>query len=134
MMDKPEHILGVARGDIGVSRHVKSSLSILASTSPDPGFRRLVTDVLEGRMSVRELVKNEAFTSTLDKTLPAGLAEFESLSTEDRERLAAAARDEMANTAGRESVQNRTAQPPIEENEADDEDWNPQGGILSSSW
>ncbi|MFV9454119.1 hypothetical protein ACNJ7E_11700 [Rhodococcus sp. NM-2] len=131
-MDKPERTFDVARGDLGVSLQLKQSLTVLAAKSPDPEFRRLAADVLSGALGVRDLVASEAFNATLDRVIPSALADLESLSDKQRERLAAETRTQMDTLA--DSMGVRDAVAPGARPEPADEDWNQQGGILSSGW
>ncbi|MDV6245578.1 hypothetical protein R1X32_40065 [Rhodococcus opacus] len=133
-MDQPDRTFDVARGDLGVSLHLKQSLTVLAAKSPDPDFRRLAADVLSGALGVRDLVASEAFNATLDRVIPLALADLESLSDEQRERLAAETRERMDSLAGSMGARDDAVAQGANPDEPADEVWNQQGGILSSDW
>ncbi|GAF42799.1 hypothetical protein RW1_004_01490 [Rhodococcus wratislaviensis NBRC 100605] len=132
-MDQPERTFDVARGDLGVSLHLKQSLTVLAAKSPDPEFRRLAADVLSGALGVRDLVASEAFNTTLDRAFPSALANIESLPDEERDRLAADARERMNALVDSTGAHDEAVPAAIPDEQAD-EDWNQQGGILRSDW
>ncbi|KAF0959637.1 hypothetical protein [Rhodococcus sp. T7] len=133
-MDQPERTFDVARGDLGVSRHLSQSLTVLAAKSPDPEFRRLAAEVLSGALSVREFAGSEAFNSTLDRVIPSALADLDSLSDEEREHLAADARERMNALVDPTRSPNTGVASAGNADDPPDEDWNQQGGILRSEW
>ena len=133
-MDQPERTFDVARGDFGVSRHLSQSLTVLAAKSPDPEFRRLAAEVLSGALSVREFARSEAFNSTLDRVIPSAMADLDSLSDEERERIAADTRERMNALVHPTRSPNIGVESAGNPDEPADEDRNQQGGILSSEW
>lgn len=87
-MNSPEPLLDVAGGDPAVSRQLKEALRLLATNSPDPALREQIGAVLDGKLAVRDFVRAEAFNQTLDRVMPAALADYEAMPEEQRQRLA----------------------------------------------
>jgi len=54
MSTPPDSTLDIAGGDVGLSRHFKDLLRLLAKRSDEPAFSRLIVDVLSGKRSLRE--------------------------------------------------------------------------------
>ncbi len=60
MSTPPDSTLDIAGGDVGLSRHLKDSLRLLAKRSDEPAFSRLIDDVLSGKRSLREAYTDPA--------------------------------------------------------------------------
>ncbi|MBM4555123.1 hypothetical protein GS466_08970 [Rhodococcus hoagii] len=129
-MNEPTPPLDVSHGDLSVSNHLRQSLTILASRTPDPAARAALVECISGRESVRELIGNEAFATMLDNLLPRALAEFHSLSEEQLIQMAAGAEDTAPQTSSSE-VSRAHLDPDFN---SDADDWPGRRGILSSEW
>lgn len=134
MDDDREKTLDVARGDVGMSRHLEKSLSVLASAGGSAQVRPLIDEVLAGRASARDLLRHAEFSEVLDRFVPDGMSELMGMSDEEREQMSSAARAEMD-----ELAVEKTAHPQAEDTVPGDDDdddgyWDDRGGILSTSW
>ncbi|WP_280232393.1 hypothetical protein [Nocardia cyriacigeorgica] len=87
-MTSPEPILDVAGDDPAASRQLSDALRIIAANSSDPALRDQISAVLNGDLQVRDFVRAEAFSQTLDRVMPAALEHYETMSEEERRRLA----------------------------------------------
>ena len=66
MSTPPDSTLDIAGGDVGLSRHLKDSLRLLAKRSDEPAFSRLIDDVLSGKRSLREAYTDPPYTRVMD--------------------------------------------------------------------
>ncbi|WP_433660512.1 hypothetical protein ACQPW1_47620 [Nocardia sp. CA-128927] len=87
-MTAPEPILDVARGDAAVSRQLSDTLRLLAANTTDPALKDQIGAVLSGKLGVRDFARTDAFTTTLDRVVPAALEQYSAMSEEQRHRLA----------------------------------------------
>ncbi|NUT38290.1 MAG: hypothetical protein HOV79_35035 [Hamadaea sp.] len=94
-----EPMMDVARGDKAVSKHLRASLEVLRDTSGDPDFRRQLDDVLAGHLSLREAAFSGVFERGIQGPLETGMAWYESLPEDERERLAGEGEAEFARIA-----------------------------------
>ena len=74
-------------GDRTRSHHLRRNLATIAEHADDPRVRRLVEEVLAGRRTVRELVRDEAFEAVLDSGMAAFAERWQELSVEERAEL-----------------------------------------------
>lgn len=102
-------ILAFAHGDRLRAQGLRQNLETIREHATDPYVRGIVDDVLLGRSSVRELVRNPAFERELDRGMAAFGDAWEQLSAEQRAELvrrgqqdAAARRAEMGLPPGEE--------------------------------
>src|SRR5262245_14783842 len=84
----PEPMLDVARGDQGLSRHLRESLRVLRDRAEDAAFRRQLDDVLSGRLSLREAALTGTFERGLTPHFDRGMRWWEELPEQERARLA----------------------------------------------
>ena len=83
-----EPLLDLAHGDAALSRQLRDSLRLLRERSGDPGFRRLVDDVLAGRVSLRDVHHTAAFAAGIDDGVRQFARGWERLSNDERAELA----------------------------------------------
>lgn len=92
--DKPPLLPGVA-GMPGVARQLRASLETLRDHA-DPRTRERITAVLEGRASLRDVVREPAFGAFLGPLADAGWKKYQEMPEEDREAARVAIeRDEV---------------------------------------
>ncbi|NKY48919.1 hypothetical protein [Nocardia vermiculata] len=88
-MDRPSGpIFDIAHGDVGISRHLKNSLSIIRAATKDPDVRRQIDDVLAGRASLRSFGTSETFAQIFDKVPEGQVDRVVDMSDDERRRLA----------------------------------------------
>lgn len=66
---KEEPMLDLARGDIGMSRHLRSALNVLADSGLAQGMEKQLREIAQGKGSVRDLRHNDAFLRLSDSLL-----------------------------------------------------------------
>ena len=88
MSTPPDSTLDIAGGDIGLSRHLKDSLRLLAKRSDEPAFSRLIDDVLSGKRSLREAYTDPPYTRVMDAQVHAFADRWDAMSEEEKEELA----------------------------------------------
>jgi hypothetical protein len=111
-MSKPqEPMLDIARGDPARSKFLRESLAKLREHSKDPQFRSMVDDILAGRRSAREAATSEVFNRGIADKVEQGAQQYQALSGEEKEELAAQGEQRMAEL--REEIQrgNQPADP-----------------------
>ena len=91
-----EPLLDIAGGDLGVSRHLRDSLRLLAQRSDDPAFTRVIEDVLAGRRSLRQAYTDPAYTRVMDTQVRAFAERWDALSEEEKEELARVGERQLA--------------------------------------
>ncbi len=101
MEQDSEFTFDVARGDVGLSRHLRNSLeSIKASAIADPDLRKRLDDVLAGRTSLREFGTSDEFAQALDRSSKQPLEQVASMSDQERTQLAEQAQADLERLAG----------------------------------
>ena len=88
--------MDVARGDKAVSQYLRESLAALRDNSEDKDFRRLVDDVLAGKMSLREAAVSDVFERSIMGPLQEGMRRYDQLPASEQARLAAEGEAEFA--------------------------------------
>lgn len=85
----PDHdsVSAFTRGDPVRSRMLRENLQAIRDRTDDPHLRRLVDDVLQGRRTVRELVRDEGFVRELDAGMQRFGEHWEQLTPEQRAEL-----------------------------------------------
>lgn len=92
-----EPMLDLARGDKAVSQHLAESLKVLRDRSEDKDFRRLIDDILNGQMPLRQAAfYSELFDRGIGEPLEEGLRHYDQLSEVERDRMAAEGDAEFA--------------------------------------
>jgi hypothetical protein len=77
----------ITRGDEHQARRLRATLAVIARRTDDPSLRQLVTDVLQGRQSVRRVFTHPTFWAMADAGLDNLQQGLDQLSEEDRRRL-----------------------------------------------
>ncbi|WP_336085263.1 hypothetical protein [Nocardia sp. SSK8] len=95
MSENGELQFDVARGDLGVSRHLEIAMKSLRQSSSDPVLRGMLDEVLAGRMGFREFGATEVFAKLIDRTPARVLDDILNLSEEEREALVAQGEREL---------------------------------------
>jgi hypothetical protein len=83
-----EPMLDIARGNAVVSRQLHRSLRALRDNSHDPTFRRIVDEVLAGRISLRAAFSDPRFTGGLEPGITQFKQTYDALDPHERARLA----------------------------------------------
>jgi hypothetical protein len=124
--EQDEPMLDVARGDQARSKFLRASLVKLRDTSGDEQFRSMVDDILSGRRSLREAASSEVFNRGIADKVDEGVRQYEALSDEEKEALAAQGEQQFA--ALRAQI-GRDGSPGD-----DDDDFGNSGGIMRPAW
>lgn len=80
-------IAAFTRGDQTRAEFLRGNLEKIRDRTENSDVRRLVDEVLAGRRTVRELVREEAFVGELDKGMHAFASSWEQLTPEQRAAL-----------------------------------------------
>ena len=88
MTQPDEFIFDIAKGDRGVSRHMRDSLFAIRSATADPGIRNQIDDVLAGKASMRSFGASEAFAQIIDGVPRTLMDQTLHMPEEERQRLA----------------------------------------------
>lgn len=91
-----EHMLDVARGDVGLSRHLQKSLQVIRDKTSDKEFKKLADDVAAGKQSLREASKSEVFSRVLNSHAEKAFNEYSDMSEDEREELARVGERDLA--------------------------------------
>ncbi|WP_141807876.1 hypothetical protein [Nocardia bhagyanarayanae] len=83
-----EPMLDTVGGDIGMSRHIANALTVIADRTHDNNLKGLLREILSGRGSIRDLIRNEEFLRLGETVVPPAIAELKSLTPEEMQRLA----------------------------------------------
>lgn len=112
-----EPMMDVARGDVGLSRHLKNSLRVIRGKTDDEEFKKLADDVIAGKQSLREASQSDSFSRVLDSQVEKASTEMASMSNEEREELARTGDQQLA--ALSEEPMNEGASESDDEEEID---------------
>ncbi|MHA6803486.1 hypothetical protein [Salinifilum ghardaiensis] len=91
-----EPMMDVARGDVGLSRHLRNSLRTIRDKTDDEEFKKLADDIIAGKRSLREASRSDVFSRVLNPQVEKASAEIESMSDEEREELARTGEQQLA--------------------------------------
>ncbi|WP_110206985.1 hypothetical protein [Nocardioides daejeonensis] len=80
-------IAAFTRGDPLRAEALRANLTRIAEQTDQPEVRRLVQEVLDGRRTVRELVREPAMVAELDRGMDAFARQWSDLSPEQRAAL-----------------------------------------------
>ena len=80
-------IAAFTRGDPVRSAYLRRNLTQIRDSTDDRHVQRLVAEVLDGRRSVRELVRDEAFEAQMNRGMATFAEQWEALSPEERAEL-----------------------------------------------
>jgi hypothetical protein len=72
-----------------VQQHLRESLTVLRDQAQDPGVRRRIDEVLQGRASLRDLARDDAFDTMMTPLVERGMARLDALDPQERARAAA---------------------------------------------
>ncbi|MDG3011302.1 hypothetical protein G4X40_14190 [Rhodococcus sp. D2-41] len=126
-MTEPEPFLHMTRGDRGVAQHLRDSLKVLMQRTDDPEFKRLVSRVVDGGESLRDVYDTAAFTRVLGPLVGSFVEQLRGLDDETVRLLQQQGEAHLRDVGRQHRPQ---PQPP-----ADDDDNYPYGGpILTSAW
>ncbi|WP_392543239.1 hypothetical protein [Oryzobacter telluris] len=67
-----------------VQQHLRESLTLIRDQAQDPGVRRRIDDVLQGRSSLRDLARDDAFSTMMTPLVERGMARLDALSPQER--------------------------------------------------
>ncbi len=86
-MDQWDTVTAFTRGDQVRAQQLRRNLEAIREQTSDPHVRRVVSEVLKGSRTVRELVRDPAFERELDRGMAAFGQAWEGLSDEQRAEL-----------------------------------------------
>lgn len=109
-----EPMMDVARGDVGLSRHLRNSLQIIRDKTNDEEFKKLADDIIAGKQSLREASQSDAFSRALDSQVEKASTEIAAMSDEEREELARTGEQQLT-TLGEYSPNKRSSDPDDDE-------------------
>lgn len=84
-----EPLLPSLAGNRAMDVALRDSLRILREQADDPDVRRRIDAVLDGRAALRDLARDRQFSALVTPLAERGWDQYEQLSEEERERLAA---------------------------------------------
>ena len=84
---KQEPILDLARGDIGMSRHLRSALNVLAGSGLARGMEKQLREIAQGNGSLRDLRHNEAFLRLSDSLIAQAKRDRDNQAPEEEQQL-----------------------------------------------
>lgn len=88
-MSSPEEepMLDLAGGDIGMSRHLRSALNILAGSGLAPDMEKQLREIAQGNGSLRDLRHSESFLRLSDSVLAQTQEDLRGRPPEEKQRL-----------------------------------------------
>lgn len=88
-MTNPEEepMLDLAGGDIGMSRHLRSALNILAGSGLGPDMEKQLREIAQGNGSLRDLRHSESFLRLSDSVLAQAQEDLRDQTPEEKQRL-----------------------------------------------
>lgn len=87
-MSEPNPLLGFARGDENLARHLQDRFRVIRERSTDPSVRAIAGKVVRGETSPREAMRDPAFGKFLASSMQKGMQQINSMSEEERRQLA----------------------------------------------
>jgi hypothetical protein len=87
MTEAWDPIAAFTRGDSMRSTYLRRNLTQIRDTTGDRHVQRLVTEVLDCRRSVRELVRDEAFEEEMNRGMATFAEQWEAMTPEERAAL-----------------------------------------------
>ncbi|WP_127917365.1 hypothetical protein [Prescottella agglutinans] len=127
-MSSDDQFRDLAGGDLGVARHLASSLRTLKQHSHDPEFSKLVDEVLSGRTQLRDVFTSDAFARTLNPLIAESAARYRELDSDTKTELAEEGERQLSLLAESDSP------PKAQESSDDSDDFPTSTSILSSDW
>ena len=109
MTESWDPIAAFTRGDSMRSAFLRRNLTQIRDSTQDRYVERIVSDVLEGRRGVRELVRDERFEEEMNRGMAVFAEQWESLSPEERAELVRAGQEQEATRREAEGL------PPLTE-------------------
>lgn len=124
MADSPENepMLDIAHGDAALSKHLRNSLNVLRGKVDDPEFKKMVDDVMSGKVSLRDVASSSVFSRALDPYAQQAAEKFENMTEEECEELARAGEAQFEEMRKAEKA-NAKRQSRASMAEEDDEDF-----------
>jgi len=86
-MPQDDELSRFTRGDQVSANFLHDNLLAIARQTDDPAVRRLVGEVLEGRTSVREMVRQPAFEAELNRGMERFAESWQEMTPEERADL-----------------------------------------------
>ena len=72
-----------------IQQHLRESLTVLRDQAQDPAVRRRIEAVLNGQGSLRDLARDDAFSTMMTPLVERGMARIDAMTPQERERVAA---------------------------------------------
>ncbi|MEO5665905.1 MAG: hypothetical protein ABIR39_21760 [Nocardioides sp.] len=94
MTDAWDPVAAFTRGDSTRSALLRRNLEHMRDNSEDKHIQRIVSEVLDGRRSVRELVRDERFEEELNRGMASFAEQWEALTPEERAELVRAGQEQ----------------------------------------
>ncbi len=107
-----------------VQQHLRESLTVLRDQAQDPAVRRRIEAVLNGQGSLRDLARDEAFSTMMTPLVERGMARIDALTPHERERVAADA----------EALARGEATSTERESDGGRDDTRTPGGTAQGTW
>lgn len=80
-------MLDLARGDVGMSRHLRNALNILADSGQAKDLEKHFREIAKGNGSLRDLRNNESFLRLSDSVLTQAQEDQAARTPEEKQRL-----------------------------------------------
>lgn len=109
MTEAWDPIAAFTRGDSTRSTYLRRNLSQIRDTTEDRHVRRLVSEVLDGRRGVRDLVRDERFEEEMNRGMAVFAEQWEAMTPEERAELVRAGQQDESARREAEGL------PPLDE-------------------
>jgi hypothetical protein len=109
MTESWDPIAAFTRGDSMRSTYLRRNLTQIRDTTEDRHVQRLVSEVLDGRRGVRELVRDERFEEEMNRGMAAFAEQWEAMTPEERAELVRAGQQQESARREAEGL------PPLDE-------------------
>ncbi|SDP94508.1 hypothetical protein SAMN04487905_11628 [Actinopolyspora xinjiangensis] len=113
--------MDVARGDVGLSRHLRNSLRIIRDKTNDSEFKEMADEVIAGKRSLREASQSDLFSRVLDSQVEKASMEISSMDSEELDRLARAGENQLSELG--KDLSRETASGVQDDEDFDDTDY-----------
>ncbi|QNG18193.1 hypothetical protein G4H71_02985 [Rhodococcus triatomae] len=119
--------------DPAAALHLRKSLRTLAAVTPDPAFKKLVGEVLDGRADLRDVFDSQTFTGVVGPLVTGAVEELSALSDEEREALAEQGRQQIEDAYAAEKAAQASRDRAVDSSD-DDDYFDDPPSILSTDW